>query len=556
MYTTVSDARTASADLLRGAARTDPGRVRTNNEDVPLIDAARGIFGVIDGVGGEAGGEVAAATAHDVILQRLARPVGTPAERVREAIAIANNEIFKRAQEAPALRGMACVVTLALVSEGRITVGHVGDTRLYKIRPDGLQKLTRDHSPVGEREDAGELAEVDAMRHPRRNEVFRDIGSAARDKDELEFVDVIEAPLERDSAILVCSDGLSDMLPVSTILHIVRQHAGDPARVVDALVAAANDAGGKDNVTAVYAEGAQFAAALGGGVHDAQTPTEPLVTRRGAAAPDRAPAPGWGTRVGRSIARSRTVWFILGLLLGVVGALGLTLYVARTQVPAAQTLVVSGEPDSAFVTITAALSAAQPGDTVRVEPGTYAETLVVPDGVHLLARVPGSVTVSRPLQVDPALPGVVAGGASPVRISGIRIAAPPSGRANAGINVTGAGVELDLVEISGTFASAVVVAPGASVTMLGSRVGVTGGVLALPDGAQATLVNNIFVRAAALAEPAITAGPLSRMTLTNNLFSGFPADIIRGVAEPRRLELVAGNIIVAPPPPRRTPGRR
>src|SRR5215210_8607536 len=116
---------------MRAAARSDPGRARTNNEDLPLIDAARGIFGVIDGVGGAAGGEVAAAIARDVILQRLARPLGTPAEKVREAIAIANNEIFKRAQESIELRGMACVVTLAMIADGRLIAGHVGDTRLY-----------------------------------------------------------------------------------------------------------------------------------------------------------------------------------------------------------------------------------------------------------------------------------------------------------------------------------------------------------------------------------------------------------------------------------------
>ena len=81
---------------LVGAARSDAGRVRANNEDLPVLDPERGIFGVIDGVGGHAGGEMAAAIARDVILQRLARPLGTPAERVREAIAIANNEIFRR----------------------------------------------------------------------------------------------------------------------------------------------------------------------------------------------------------------------------------------------------------------------------------------------------------------------------------------------------------------------------------------------------------------------------------------------------------------------------
>src|SRR5512134_3211449 len=111
------DTAAPSAAGLRMAYRSDSGRVRTNNEDLPLIDPERGVYGVIDGVGGQAAGELAAAIAHDVILQRLARPLGTPAERVREAIAIANNEIFRRAGESPDLHGMTCVVTLAVISE-------------------------------------------------------------------------------------------------------------------------------------------------------------------------------------------------------------------------------------------------------------------------------------------------------------------------------------------------------------------------------------------------------------------------------------------------------
>ena len=114
----MSDVSTMSSLALRSAYRTDPGRLRTNNEDLPLFDPDRGVYGVIDGVGGHVAGELAAAIARDVITQRLARPLGTPAERVREAIAIANNEIFKRAERRGDLRGMTCVVTLAIVSDG------------------------------------------------------------------------------------------------------------------------------------------------------------------------------------------------------------------------------------------------------------------------------------------------------------------------------------------------------------------------------------------------------------------------------------------------------
>src|SRR5207249_4165008 len=97
---------------------------------------------------------------------------------------------------------------LALVDVNRGVFGVIGDSRLYLLNGAGMQKLTHDHSPVGEREDRREMTELDAMRHPRRNEVFRDVGSAFRDKDDEEFVEIVEAPFTVDSAILLCTDGL------------------------------------------------------------------------------------------------------------------------------------------------------------------------------------------------------------------------------------------------------------------------------------------------------------------------------------------------------------
>lgn len=536
--------------MLHAAARTDPGRVRSNNEDLPLIDPARGIFGVIDGMGGEAAGEVAAAIARDVILQRLARPVGTPAERVREAIAIANNEIFSRAQESPELTGMACVITLALVADGRLVVGHVGDSRLYKLRGGALRKLTPDHSPVGEREDAGELAEADAMRHPRRHEVFRDVGTTHRDKDEAEFVDVIDEPFENDAAILVCSDGLSDMVPSGGITRVVAQHAGNPEAVVEALVAAAIDAGGKDNVTVVYAEGPLYAASPTRGPAPAPVPPAP-----GGDARHGRPT-GWLSRATRAVVASRTTWFVAGTLAGVLGALGLMFYVAKTQVQAPVTHVVSTDGTAPFGRIADGLAAARAGDTVRVEPGDYPEFILVPDGVHLVARLPGTVAISRPAGLDPSMPGIVAGGAQTTRISGVHLAAPPEQSGAAAISITGGGVTLDLVRISGAVGHAIALAPGSSVTMQGSRVDVAGAVIEVPDGAQASFSNNIFVRSSRSIEPPISAGPAARLTLTGNVFTGFAPEIVRGVGDARRRELLESNLIVPPPaPPRRAPAR-
>src|SRR4051812_36608679 len=154
---------------LNAAASTDAGRQRDVNEDRCHVDVGRGVFVVVDGVGGQAAGGKAADVALAMLRTRLERETGPIPERVREAIAIANNEIYRLASTRPEWNGMGCVLTVAVVEDGRATVGHVGDTRLYKCRHGRIEKITRDHSPVGEREDANDLSETEAMRHPRRN---------------------------------------------------------------------------------------------------------------------------------------------------------------------------------------------------------------------------------------------------------------------------------------------------------------------------------------------------------------------------------------------------
>jgi serine/threonine protein phosphatase PrpC len=578
----------------RAAARTHPGRVRPTNEDVAVLDAARGIFGVIDGIGGHAAGEVAAATAKDVILQRLARPLGTPAERVREAIAIANNTIFRRASDSPDLAGMACVITLALVADGRLTIGHVGDTRLYKLRPGtevgvGIRKLTRDHSPVGEREDAGELSEADAMRHPHRNEVFRDVGTIFRDKDEEEFVDVIDEPLETDSAILICSDGLSDMLPGATIAHIVRQHAGDPEQVVEALVTAANDAGGRDNVTVVYAEMPRFADAATRGVDQGLTPTEPP-TALGAgvgatavvSAPRRPAASGTAQnvsqgsvrRVTRAIVNSRMTWFALGALGGVFGAMALTEYVARVQGRGSQTLIVApgGGGVSPYTTISAALAAARPGDVVRVDPGTYRERVDLRDGVDLIARVPGTVSIAAEAGGSAAAPLLSISGALNVRVAGIKIESGADAPVDTAVSISAPAATLDMIEIAGA-RQAFALSPSSSITVRGSHISVADSLLAIPDDGHATFANSVLTRLGGTAgapagvsssgnaargtesvpganagpatpSSAISLSPSAHVVLRGNVFAGFGNRILDGVPPAQRAELLAGNIVI------------
>lgn len=242
---------------LAGAA-TDTGMLREHNEDRYWMDAARGLFLVADGVGGQAAGELAAQTAVETIREAMTEADASAEERVKFAITSANNRIFRQAQEDEQHRGMACVLTLALLEDGRITIGHVGDSRLYLIWDGAIRKLTSDHSPVGEDEDTGALTEEEAMLHPRRNEVFRDVGSRLREPEDDDFIEIRQCRFREDAALLLCSDGLTDQLTAAQIRAITGRYGGDPARVAAELVEAANDAGGRDNITALFVAGPKF----------------------------------------------------------------------------------------------------------------------------------------------------------------------------------------------------------------------------------------------------------------------------------------------------------
>ena len=245
---------------VRCAGASDPGRVRSNNEDAFHIDAERGIFLVVDGIGGQAAGEKAAEIAVERVRARLERQTGSIEQRVREAITMANNEILRTARANSEFAGMACVLTLAVLENGSAVVGHVGDSRLYQVRRGEIRKVTHDHSPVGEREDNRELSEADAMRHPRRNEVFRDVGSEEHTPDDEDFIELASVPFDSETALLLCSDGLSDQVASREIRAAVERNAGNPEGAVRELIEAANRAGGKDNVTVLVVEGEQFTA--------------------------------------------------------------------------------------------------------------------------------------------------------------------------------------------------------------------------------------------------------------------------------------------------------
>jgi serine/threonine protein phosphatase PrpC len=300
----------------RSAVASDPGRMRSENQDRAYADDELGIFLVVDGLGGHAAGEKAAETAVDAIRQEMVKPGGDPKERIRRAITAANNRISEEAAANETWRGMACVLTLALISDEKVFVGHVGDSRLYLTWNGAIRKLTSDHSPVGEREDAGELNEAEAMAHPRRHEVFRDVGSRHRQADEEDFIEMKEFLFKPDAAILVCSDGLSDLLTSAEMLEVMERYDGDPAQVADELVEAANLAGGTDNITAIFVAGSEFLGNASPAAAEARARN--AVTK---ARDDEVAAPGRS-----SVARvltTRVAFLIYGFVLGVVLALAL-----------------------------------------------------------------------------------------------------------------------------------------------------------------------------------------------------------------------------------------
>jgi serine/threonine protein phosphatase PrpC len=235
---------------------TDKGMLRDNNEDTfiaeTVLDNQFIMACVIDGVGGYSGGEVAARLAHDAILNHLRTPSTDIIRTMREAVAAANENIYKEKQQSKQNDQMACVLTLALadVANNKFYYAHVGDTRLYLLRDSSLVKVTHDHSFVGFLEDSGRLSEEAAMKHPKRNEINKALGFDPQINGQADYIETGDSPFLPGDVLLLCSDGLTDMISNSTITAILNSDENLSAKG-KALIQAANDAGGKDNITAV-----------------------------------------------------------------------------------------------------------------------------------------------------------------------------------------------------------------------------------------------------------------------------------------------------------------
>jgi PPM family protein phosphatase len=223
--------------------RTDTGRQRRGNEDA--FFARSPLFAVADGMGGAQAGEVASHMAVEVLEQGLPDGVGSIEERLRARVREANARILELAESDDQLAGMGTTLTAAYVGEDDLTVAHVGDSRLYRLRDGELERLTDDHSLVEELVRQGKLTPEEADEHPQRSIITRALGAEPGVE-----ADSRTWPARADDVYLICSDGLTSMVPEAQVAQVI-QGAPSLAAAGRTLIDAANEAGGRDNITVV-----------------------------------------------------------------------------------------------------------------------------------------------------------------------------------------------------------------------------------------------------------------------------------------------------------------
>ena len=244
---------------LHHAGMTDVGCVRKHNEDNLIMAPELGLFIVADGLGGHAAGEVAS----EIVVNTMGKFVGETVEqertwpvdydadlsynanRLKAAVGLADRAIADDIRVNPERETMGSTVVSLIVGEGKATFAHVGDSRAYLLDPEGIRQITKDHSWVAEQVANGILTASEARVHPFRNVITQALGNGG----EL-AVDLQEIELSESERLLLCSDGLSGMVPDQQIWEIVNQ-ASSFQVAVEGLIAAAKAAGGEDNITAI-----------------------------------------------------------------------------------------------------------------------------------------------------------------------------------------------------------------------------------------------------------------------------------------------------------------
>ena len=260
-------------DALEIISLTNPGMVRSHNEDSVACDAACGLVVLADGMGGYNAGEVASGIAVSVVAtevcQRLqeASPIECDEESgddlgvalLRDNIRKANLSIYQAAQSQPQYSGMGTTIVAGLFYDNSVVVGHVGDSRTYRLRDGVLETITRDHSLLQEQIDSGMISIEDARQSKNKNLVTRAVGIDADVVPEIHVHDV-----RRGDIYLLCSDGLNDMVEDEDIQSTLYAMQGNLPLAAEQLIQQANDNGGRDNVSVILVKvKGEFAASRG-----------------------------------------------------------------------------------------------------------------------------------------------------------------------------------------------------------------------------------------------------------------------------------------------------
>ena len=235
--------KTQNARLPETAARTSTGRVRSSNEDSYGFRVDRGIFVVCDGMGGAAGGEVASRVTVQKVLERITSDSADGPEALHDAIAEANHAVLQCAERDPGLYGMGTTLVALLLHPGTALIAHAGDSRCYLFRDGQLTRCTQDHSLVDEQLRMGTMTREEAERSPFRSVITRAVGTQKAVMEE-----AVEIETRSGDVFLLCTDGLTREVNEDKIAEALRAE-NDLDTVAARLVDAANEAGGRDNVT-------------------------------------------------------------------------------------------------------------------------------------------------------------------------------------------------------------------------------------------------------------------------------------------------------------------
>ncbi|HEX2233604.1 MAG TPA: Stp1/IreP family PP2C-type Ser/Thr phosphatase, partial [Thermoleophilaceae bacterium] len=225
------------------AGTTDVGRQRSTNED--SLFCAPPFFAVADGMGGAKAGEVASGIAVQVFEERRDDSQEPAEAQLTAMLQEANRRIYELSTDDESRRGMGTTLTAAKVEDGKVSLAHVGDSRAYRLRDGSLEQITKDHSLVAELERSGQISPEAAVHHPQRSIITRALGP----EPDVE-VDTYTVPGRSGDVFLLCSDGLTGMVSDDEVATILRG-ADSLGEAADALVRAANQSGGKDNITVV-----------------------------------------------------------------------------------------------------------------------------------------------------------------------------------------------------------------------------------------------------------------------------------------------------------------